>query len=104
MVAEIKTLEAYRAALAENKVVIIDCYAEWCGPCRVIAPKVVQFAKEYPNAAFFKVDVDEASDVAAELGVKAMPTFYLFKDSEKVQEVVGANPAALKAAIVKALE
>lgn len=53
----------------------------------------------YKNAAFFKLDVDEVPDVAQELGIRAMPTFMIFKDGEKVAEVVGANPAALNAAI-----
>lgn len=48
-----------------------------------------------------KIDVDEVPDVAQELGIRAMPTFLIFKDGEKVQEVVGANPQALKAAIDK---
>ncbi len=55
----------------------------------------------YPKARFFKLDVDEVPEVAAELGVRAMPTFLLFKDGEKVGEVVGANPKALEAAIAK---
>lgn len=53
----------------------------------------------YPNARFFKLDVDEVPDVAQELGIRAMPTFLLFKNGEKVAEVVGANPKALEAAI-----
>ena len=60
---------------------------------------VCSFSKEYPNARFYKVDVDEVPDVAQELSVRAMPTFVLFKDGEKVETVVGANPGALEAAI-----
>ena len=56
-------------------------------------------SNEYTNAKFYKIDVDEVSDVAQELGIRAMPTFLLFKDGEKVAEVVGANEKALKAAI-----
>jgi thioredoxin 1 len=66
------------------------------GPCRLIAPKVIAFSQDYPNVDFYKVDVDEVNDVAAELGVRAMPTFFLFKNGEKIGEVVGANPNALK--------
>ncbi len=54
---------------------------------------------EYPTARFYKLDVDNVPDVAQELGIRAMPTFVLFKDGEKVGEVVGANPKALEAAI-----
>merc|ERR1712000_721974 len=82
-----------------NKIVVLDCFATWCGPCKVIAPQVVKFSDEFPNAHFAKLDVDEVPDVAQELGIRAMPTFLIFKDGEKVKEVVGANPNALKSAI-----
>lgn len=82
-----------------STLVVLDCFATWCGPCKVIAPKVVKFSEQYPNAKFFKVDVDEVSDVAQELGIRAMPTFLLFKNGEKVGEVVGANEKALEAHI-----
>lgn len=78
---------------------IIDCFATWCGPCKVIAPKVVEMSKEFPNARFYKLDVDDVPDVAQELGVRAMPTFIFFKDGEKVDEVVGANPTKLKSTV-----
>lgn len=58
-----------------------------------------RFSSTFPNARFYKLDVDEVPDVAQELGIRAMPTFILFKDGEKVQEVVGANPKALETAI-----
>ena len=54
---------------------------------------------QYPTARFYKVDVDQVPEVAQELGVRAMPTFMLFKNGEKVADVVGANPKALEAAI-----
>lgn len=66
------------------------------GPCRVIAPKVVQFSKDYPEVDFYKIDVDQMTSIASELGVRAMPSFYFFKNGEKVGEVIGANPPALK--------
>ncbi|EHK98740.1 Thioredoxin-like protein [Glarea lozoyensis ATCC 20868] len=93
--------EAFKSAITENKVVVLDCFATWCGPCKVIAPTVVKFSDEFPSIHFVKIDVDEVPDVAQELGIRAMPTFLIFKDGEKVQEVVGANPQALKAAIDK---
>lgn len=60
-------------------------------------------SETYPSARFFKLDVDEVPDVAQELGIRAMPTFLLFKDGERVGEVVGANKKALEAAIEKAV-
>lgn len=66
-------------------------------------PLINRFADEFPAAKFYKIDVDELPEVAQELAVRAMPTFLLFKNGNKVGEVVGANPPALKAAIEKAL-
>ncbi|WPH04403.1 thioredoxin [Acrodontium crateriforme] len=83
----------------KGSLMVLDCFATWCGPCKVIAPKVVEFSDTYPNARFYKIDVDDVPDVAQELSIRAMPTFVLFKDGEKVGEVVGANPSALEAAI-----
>jgi thioredoxin 1 len=86
-----------------NQLVVLDCFAVWCGPCKVIAPVVAKYSEEYTQAAFYKVDVDEVSDVAQELGIRAMPTFLFFKNGEKVEEVVGANPAAILNSIKKHL-
>lgn len=80
---------------------VIDCFATWCGPCKTIAPEVVKLAHAYPGARFFKLDVDEVPDLAQELGVRAMPTFLLFKGGKQVDEVVGANKSALEAAVKK---
>ncbi|KAL6710265.1 thioredoxin trx1 [Coniothyrium glycines] len=87
------------ALLEKDTLVVLDCFATWCGPCKVIAPQVVKYSEKYPNARFYKLDVDEVPDVAAELGIRAMPTFLLFKGGDKIAEVVGANPKALEAAI-----
>ena len=75
--------------------------ATWCGPCKVIAPQIVKMSDAYPNARFYKLDVDELPAVAQELGVRAMPTFMVFKNGEKVGEVVGANQKALEALVEK---
>ena len=95
----------FDAALeAKDTLLVLDCFATWCGPCKVIAPQVVKFSSAYPSARFYKIDVDEVPDVAQELGIRAMPTFLLFKNGDKVAEVVGANPKALETAIKANLE
>ncbi|PWY96602.1 thioredoxin domain-containing protein [Aspergillus sclerotioniger CBS 115572] len=76
--------------------VVVDCFATWCGPCKAIAPKVAEFSETYAGAKFYQIDVDELSDVAAELGVRAMPTFLLFKDGKKFDDLTGANPKGLE--------
>ncbi|PYH42807.1 thioredoxin family protein [Aspergillus saccharolyticus JOP 1030-1] len=97
---QIKTAEEFKEKVLNSQdTVVLDCFAEWCGPCKAIAPKVAEFSERYPQAKFYMIDVDELSDVAAELGVRAMPTFMLFKEGQKVNDVVGANPPALEAGI-----
>ena len=83
---------------------IIDCFATWCGPCKTIAPKVVALSNTYPSARFYKIDVDELPEVAQELGVRAMPTIFAFRDGEKKGNVVGANPQALHSLVEKEIE
>lgn len=63
-----------------------------------------RFSDEFPGAHFIKLDVDDVPDVAQELGIRAMPTFIVFKNGEKLNEVVGANPKALLAAVEAAVK
>lgn len=69
----------------------------------MIAPHIADLSNEYTAMRFYKLDVDEVPDVAQELGVRAMPTFILFKDGEKVGEIVGANKQAINAAVLEHL-
>ncbi|KAK9245084.1 thioredoxin-like protein [Lipomyces tetrasporus] len=87
MIKDLKTIDEFHTAINEDKIVVIDFYAAWCGPCKVIAPKVHAFSEEFTNAEFYKVDVDEVSEVASEVGIRAMPTFMLFKAGQKIKEV-----------------
>lgn len=91
--------EFQEKVIDSKDLVVIDCFATWCGPCKAIAPKVGEFSQTYTQAKFYQIDVDQLSEVAAELGIRAMPTFMLFKNGEKVQDIVGANPPALEAGI-----
>ncbi|KAL8382569.1 hypothetical protein RB595_006378 [Gaeumannomyces hyphopodioides] len=97
---EVKSSEEFKAALANNKVVLVDFFAVWCGPCKAISPKVEQWSEQYPNIHYVKVDVDELPEVSQEYSIRAMPTFLLFKDGEKAEELVGAIPPKLEAVIV----
>ena len=78
--------------------------ATWCGPCKVIAPQIVKMSDAFPSVRFYKLDVDDVPDVAQELGVRAMPTFFVFKKGEKVNEVVGANQKALEAVVQREVD
>ncbi|CRK36092.1 hypothetical protein BN1723_008249 [Verticillium longisporum] len=87
--------------LPSKNVAILDCFATWCGPCKTIAPIYAQLSEKYTSVNFLKIDVDEVPDLSQELGIRAMPTFMVFKDGEKVEEIVGANPPALEKALLK---
>ncbi|KAK3307245.1 thioredoxin-like protein [Chaetomium strumarium] len=94
----IATMEQFKETIAKNPVVLLDAFATWCGPCKAIAPQVARWAEEetFKDKIYFaKFDVDAVPDVAQELGIRAMPTFIVFKDGEKVDELLGANPPAL---------
>merc|ERR1712100_621101 len=84
---------------AGTKLVVIDFTATWCGPCQRIAPKFVEWAGEFTDVVFIKVDVDENEETAAKYGVSAMPTFKFIKSKEVIAEVVGASPDGLLAKI-----
>lgn len=87
--------------IASGKPVVIDFWAEWCGPCRMIGPIVEELAAEYDGQVTIgKYDVDENTDLAAEFGVRNIPTVLFFKDGELKERHVGAVPkAALKAKV-----
>ena len=73
-----------------NGVVLVDFFAVWCGPCKMIAPVLEQLAVKYEGkASIYKVDVDESMALAAKYGIQAVPTMILFKDGEPVQTHVG---------------
>jgi thioredoxin 1 len=75
---------------ASNKVVLADFYADWCGPCKMIAPIVEELAAE-TEAAVAKVDVDANQQLAAQYGVQGVPTLLLFVDGEPEERIVGAQ-------------
>ena len=73
--------------------VLIDFWAEWCGPCKSITPHIEQISKEYEGKAkVFKVDVDSESELAMRFGVMSIPTLLIFKSGEVVDRIVGAVP------------
>lgn len=85
-----------------NLPLVIDFWATWCGPCKMIAPIIAQVAEEYDGrVAVAKCDVEEAEDVAIELGIRNVPTIMFFKNGQMVDKLVGA---VNKAKIVEKVE
>lgn len=99
MVSQVHTKEEFDSALQHLGLVVVDFFATWCGPCKMIAPMLDKFAAEYSSAKFVKVDVDELGQLAQQYEVSSMPTILLFKNGQVVDKVIGANPAAIKAKI-----
>ena len=86
---------------AGDKLVVVDFYATWCGPCKIIAPQLEEMDKTMDDVVFLKVDVDEAEEVAQEYNISAMPTFIFFKNGKKIDDFMGANSDKLKDMIKK---
>ena len=84
-----------KKAKKEKKLIFVDCYTSWCGPCKMLAPTVDKLAEKYDGKVIVgKVDVDEEQELARQFGVMSIPTVVLFKDGKEVQRTVGVQPQA----------
>lgn len=77
-----------------DKPVLVDFYADWCGPCRMVAPIVEEIAAEHPQYAVAKVNVDAEPELAGRFGVFSIPTLVVLKNGKVVDQIVGAQPKA----------
>ncbi|KAJ1500762.1 Thioredoxin-2 [Coelomomyces lativittatus] len=97
----VKGKEELNTHKKSGSLVVVDFYAVWCGPCKMIAPKLEELSTKYTNVTFLKVDVDELQELATEYSITAMPTFILFKNESQLEVIVGSNVAKLEEAIKK---
>ena len=89
----ISSAEFQSKVLQATEPVLVDFYATWCGPCKMLAPTLDAVAAEVADRAkVYKVDVDQSPDVAAQYGVMSVPTLILFKGGQPVKQMVGAQP------------
>ena len=87
------TKDSYHNEVMETeKVVVIDFWATWCGPCKMMAPVVEEVAKDYPDAKVCKVNVDEEPDLSNAFKIVSIPTIVVIKNCEIIDSVVGSRP------------
>ncbi len=98
MEAQIITDANFKEVLDTDKPVLVDFWAEWCGPCKMIGPLVKELAADYEGKAVIaKVNVDENPSTSAEFGIRSIPTLLIFKNGEIVDKQIGAVPKAVLA-------
>ncbi|EPX75166.1 thioredoxin-like I protein Txl1 [Schizosaccharomyces octosporus yFS286] len=97
-VIEIRSYQHWISTIPKSGFLAVDCYADWCGPCKAISPVFSQLASKYsgPQFVFAKVNVDDQTQIASSLGVSAMPTFIFFENGKQIDMLSGANAQALK--------
>ena len=98
------TNENFASLRAGELPLVVDFWATWCGPCRMVAPVIEELAEEYDGRAVIgKCDVEDNEDIAAEFGLRNIPTILFFKNGEVVDKIIGAQPKAKIEEKIKAL-
>lgn len=88
-VIQIKENEFEEKVLKNERLTLVDFYADWCGPCKMISPIILELSKEMEDVDFFKINVDNAEDISRKYGVMSIPTLLVFKNGEVIKTSVG---------------
>ncbi len=89
----VESAEHLQDLVTSHDVVLVDFWAEWCGPCKMLEPTVEELAAE-TDAVVLKVDIDEHQDLAREEGIRSVPTLQFYKNGEQVERVIGVQDKA----------
>lgn len=89
--------------LSGDQVVLVDYYAQWCGPCKMLLPRLTELSKQYPNAKFVSVDVDVNSEHAMNNGIRSVPTVIIYKGDKLIDRSSGVNADAYYKNILNSL-
>ena len=82
--------KTFDSDLQEEGITLVDFWAVWCGPCKMIAPILEEIGEEHPEIKILKIDVDENEELAQDYGIRSIPTVFIFKDKQLVDRTVGA--------------
>lgn len=91
MVKQINASNFDEEVLKAEGLVVVDLYADWCGPCKMMGPVLESISEDYEDVKFAKLNVDDNSDIAAKYGVQSIPNFLFIKNGELVDQLVGAK-------------
>ena len=97
-------MEKFDDLITSNIPVLVDFYAEWCGPCKMLAPIIEELSQELPDVKFYKIDVDKLRELAVEYSIRGVPTLIFFKNGEIKETVVGTRSKDELAAIAEKLK
>ena len=86
------TKDGFDKALSQGKLMMMDFWASWCGPCRMLGPVIEQLDNQYPDVVVGKVNVDDEQELAMRYGVMSIPTVIFFKDGKEIDRKVGVMP------------
>ena len=93
---EITDQKVYEKLIKDNKIVFIDFYAQWCGPCKRISPYIEELSEIFDNVKFIKIDVEQMEELSISFKIEAMPTFVILKNGKEETRIVGCDKDKFK--------